>query len=191
MMKKRRRKNQNECSLFKGVIVAIILLVIGRTLYMETRFYFCLPLFQSMRGRLNCYDVVLVEHETFHLSVFEINKRISFSSENMKIATVDLTGGIRAWRPGKTFVKVKYDKKEIKCRVRVIGLNHYKCSMNIGKTKRIRVKNAGFTWIRYQSSNPHVVSVNRFGKITAKKKGTAIITVSCRGKKMKCKVVVN
>ena len=44
--------------------------------------------------------------------------------------------------------------------------------------------------ITYKSSNSKIVSVNSKGRITAKKKGKAVITVKSGKKKVKCKVTV-
>ena len=44
--------------------------------------------------------------------------------------------------------------------------------------------------VTYKSSNSKVVAVNSKGQITAKKKGTATITVKSGGKSVKCKVTV-
>lgn len=45
--------------------------------------------------------------------------------------------------------------------------------------------------LTYKSSNSKVVSVNSKGRITAKKKGTAVITIRSGSKNVKCKVSVN
>ena len=44
--------------------------------------------------------------------------------------------------------------------------------------------------VTYVSSNPKIVRVNSRGKITAVKKGSAVITVKANTKKFKCKVTV-
>ena len=44
--------------------------------------------------------------------------------------------------------------------------------------------------ITYKSSNAKVVTVNGKGKIVAKKKGTAVITIRSGKKTVKCKVTV-
>jgi uncharacterized protein YjdB len=43
---------------------------------------------------------------------------------------------------------------------------------------------------KWQSSNKTVATVNANGKVTAKKKGTAIITASLYDKRYTCKVTV-
>lgn len=44
--------------------------------------------------------------------------------------------------------------------------------------------------VKYTTSNSKVATVSSAGKITAKKKGNAVITVTCGKKKMQCKVTV-
>jgi uncharacterized protein YjdB len=43
---------------------------------------------------------------------------------------------------------------------------------------------------KFTSSNKKIATVNSKGKITAKKKGTAYITVKTNGIKLKCKITV-
>ena len=43
---------------------------------------------------------------------------------------------------------------------------------------------------KWTSSNPSVASVNKYGKITARKQGKAVITVSIYGRQYSCNVMV-
>ena len=45
--------------------------------------------------------------------------------------------------------------------------------------------------MNWESSNPGVATVDSTGKVTAKARGTAIITVSCGNKKATCTVTVD
>ena len=61
-------------------------------------------------------------------------------------------------------------------------------SLKIRETFELRMNSyAKCTW---ESSNPSVAAVNYYGKITAKNKGTAVITATLYGKTYKCKVTV-
>ena len=58
-----------------------------------------------------------------------------------------------------------------------------------GQSKRLKVKSASGT-VTYKSSNTRVAKVDARGKITAKKKGKATITISSSNGKKSCKVKV-
>ena len=70
-----------------------------------------------------------------------------------------------------------------------VKLNKSKVTLYVGKTTTLKVKGTSkkVTW---SSSNKKVATVNKKGKVTAKKKGTATITAKASGKKYKCKVTV-
>lgn len=70
-----------------------------------------------------------------------------------------------------------------------LRLTTNKLTLTRGKTFELRMNShAKCTW---KSSNPSIATVNHHGKITSKKKGTAIITATIFGTEYKCKVIVN
>lgn len=62
-------------------------------------------------------------------------------------------------------------------------------SLYVGKTAKLKVKNTKKK-VKWSSSKKKVASVNKKGKVTAKKVGKATITAKVAGKKLKCKVTV-
>lgn len=68
-------------------------------------------------------------------------------------------------------------------------LNKKKISIRVGKTYKLKLKNAVSYRVSWKSSKSSVASVYS-GKVTAKKKGTAKITAKYNGKKYVCKVTV-
>ena len=72
-----------------------------------------------------------------------------------------------------------------------IKLSETSCSIVKGKTRQLRATITGTTRKpSWSSSNSSVASVNSKGKITAKKKGTAVITCKVGSKKVTCRVTV-
>lgn len=133
------------------------------------------------------------------------NSTFKWSSSNSKVATVDQNGKVNTVAIGTTTitatgagltatmqVTVKA-KPEIKATS--VRLNQKKLSLLKGKKYTLKatikpsnVKNRKLKWT---SSNKKVATVNKNGKVTAKKKGTATITVkTANGKKYSCKVTV-
>ena len=88
-------------------------------------------------------------------------------------------------------VKVTVQKSTVKTK-KITGVSK---SLKLNKKQRavLRPVIAPLTSkqkITYKSSNSKVASVNSKGQITAKKKGTAVITVKSGSKTVKCKVTV-
>ena len=59
----------------------------------------------------------------------------------------------------------------------------------LGKTAKLKVKNYKGT-VKWSSNKKKVAAVSKKGVVTAKKKGTAVITAKAGKKKLKCKVTV-
>lgn len=79
-------------------------------------------------------------------------------------------------------------------KVKSITLNKKKVTLKKGKTftlkATVKPANAATTKVTFRTSNKKVAAVNAKGKIKAKKKGSAIITVKAGSKKAACKVKV-
>ena len=128
----------------------------------------------------------------------------SYKSSNTKVATVDKKGKVTAKKTGKATItvtmksgaKAKYTVKVQKGKVttKSLKLNKSKCTLKKGKTFTIKVTRNPITAtekITYSSSNKKIATVDKKGKITAKKKGKSTITVkTSNGKKATCKVTV-
>ncbi len=72
---------------------------------------------------------------------------------------------------------------------KAIALNRSSLSLTKGKSYQLKF-NCGSDATSWKSSNSKIVSVDKNGKITAKKNGTATITATLYGKKYTCKVTV-
>lgn len=73
----------------------------------------------------------------------------------------------------------------------LLVLDRYSITMNVGDTTRITCFSNCFSLPDFSSSKPSVASVDAFGRITAKKSGSTIITAKIKGTKAKCLVTVN
>lgn len=175
---------------YKIMIIVVALLLVSNFLYRQSSFYykklFYKPIFSL---RLNENDLVMTQGEDFKLFVYAVNKRISWSSTNFKVAFVNFDGRVYAMNHGEAFIIAKIGDKKLKCRVNVLELDRKKLSLDEGDAYHLRVLgNANF--VAYKSSNPEVASISWFGKVKAKKEGSAVITVKARGKTLRCRVAV-
>lgn len=133
------------------------------------------------------------------------DKRITWSSENKSIATVDSNGLVKGIKPGTAKIRatsVANSSKSVTCTVTVkkvtkatkIKLNTNEVRVEKGKTYKLSAtitpSNTTFKEITWSSSNTAVATVDSSGKVTAKGTGTAIITALKDGVKDTCTVVV-
>ena len=98
---------------------------------------------------------------------------------------------IRTEANAKKTIKVTVQSKAVK--TTAITNVKKKLTMKVGKTKELKpvlTPLYSSEKITFRSSNKRVVSVNSKGILTAKKKGTATITVKSGSKTVKCKVKV-
>lgn len=181
---------RNTISIFiKVIIIAVALLLTLHYLLENTSLFYRKMYVSPLSLHLNTNDIVLAKGEEFKLRVIGINKRVSFSSTNFRVAGVNFNGRVFAYRTGKAFIIVKVDKKVLKCRIRVLDINKEKLTLSIGDTYRLKLQGgAGFP--SYKSSDPGVAVVNWRGKVTAKKKGKTVISAEAKGKTFYCTVSV-
>lgn len=128
------------------------------------------------------------------------SEKITYSSSNKSIATVNSKGKITAKKSGTVKITVKSGSKKVTVKVTVPkvatkAVNNIptELSIKLKKTYTLKPKlspSNSEEKITYSSSNKKVATVSSKGKITAKKKGTTVITVKSGKKTAKCKVTV-
>ena len=138
------------------------------------------------------------------------SKAVTYKSSNKKIATVSSKGVVTGKKAGKVNITVTSKKnKKVKKVVKItvknlkpssVKVSAVKATVVVGKTNTLKaaVKPAGvYCPVKWTSSNKAVATVSSNGKVTAKKTGTATITVKATQKNSKgkylsttCKVTV-
>ncbi|WP_455714887.1 Ig-like domain-containing protein [Anaerosporobacter sp.] len=124
------------------------------------------------------------------------NKNLVWKSSNTKVATVTKSGKVKAKSVGTTKITATTadgSKIVASCKITVskLKLNASKTTISVGKTFTIVPKVYGKNkTVTYSSSNTKVATVTKNGKIKAKKKGTAVITVKANGVTKKVTVTV-
>lgn len=115
-----------------------------------------------------------------------------FTSSKVSVASVNKNGLITAKRKGNTVIRIENSNViyKIKLTVKNPSLNKTKKTLKTGKSFTLKIKGKAGK-ILFKSSNNKIASVNYKGKITAKRKGKATITVTTNGNiKLKCKITV-
>lgn len=188
-MKNCPKKSSQTCKLYKGIIAGLIILVVTYILYLNSGLFYRKKIILPFSLHLNRQELYMVKGEEFRLFVYGINKRVSYHSTNIRVAGVDFTGRVFAYRTGKAFIIAKVDNKKLKCKVKVIDLNKKELNLKVGESYRLKIKGP-LNFAKYKSSNSHVATVNMFGKVKAKKAGRTTIIVNVKGKTLKCTVRV-
>ena len=139
-----------------------------------------------------------------------VNKGITWTSSDTKVATVDNTGKVTAVGKGTTTITAKTENgKTATCEITVeeteeqvspesIALNKTSETLDLNGTKEIQLSvtitpnnanvNKGITWT---SSDTKVATVDNTGKVTAVGKGTTTITAKTEnGKTATCEITV-
>lgn len=131
------------------------------------------------------------------------NQELTWRSSNSTIARVSQSGKVTALKPGTvTITCSSSDGVQATCTVKcVIGveaveLNKSSVTLSKGKTTTLKAtiepKNATIKDVTWSSSDKSIATVDKNGKVTAVKKGTAIITCKTKqgGYKATCVVKV-
>ena len=147
---------------------------------------------------LNVSKLTLGVKETFRLraDVAPANatdKRVKYQSSNAKVVSVgSSTGKLTAKKTGKAKITVTVGKKKAVCKVTVkkapkkIALNAKAKTLKKGRSFKIKAKlpkNTASHKLTYKSSKKSVAAVSASGVVKAKKKGSAVITVTTFNKK--------
>lgn len=132
-----------------------------------------------------------------------IKTKLTYRSGNKKVAAVDSKGKVVAKKKGKTTITVtSANGKSLKFTVNVATKStkvktvkvKYSKTMKVGTAKNLKVtispKKATKAIATFKSSNKSILTVDKAGKITAKKKGSAKITIKAGAKKKIVKITV-
>ena len=111
--------------------------------------------------------------------------KLSYKTSNKKIATVNSKGVIKGKKAGTVKITITAKKSKYKTVKKTITVKVYRQKQKItasnvklttGQRRNLGAK--AHTRLAYKSSNPKVVTVDKKGNLTAKKTGTAKITVT-------------
>lgn len=120
-------------------------------------------------------------------------EKVTYATTNKKVVKVSSKGVIRAVGVGKAKIIIKSGDVQYTCTVTVPGITNVKSSLVMKKGAKVQLQPKVYgttSKVTYKSSNKKVAYVSKKGKITAKKKGKATITITAGNYTYKCKVQV-
>ncbi|MGN0476086.1 MAG: Ig-like domain-containing protein, partial [Ruminococcus sp.] len=135
------------------------------------------------------------QSKTLKTTVKNTSSKVSYSSSNKTVATVDSKGKITAKSKGSATITAKVAGKTAKCVVKVkdvvIRLNSTQKILYVDSTYQLKATVTGSSKaVSWKSSNTSIATVNNKGLVTAKKSGTAKITARVEKTTVTCVVTV-
>lgn len=117
--------------------------------------------------------------------------KTTYKSNNTRIAKVSSTGVVTGVKKGIAVITVTNNRVSRTFKVTVKNPTLNRTTLNLKAKKNYTLKVQGkIGKVTFKSSNTKVATVNAKGKVVAKKKGNATITVKANGITLKCKVKV-
>lgn len=117
--------------------------------------------------------------------------KTTYKSNNTRIAKVSSTGVVTGVKKGIAVITVTNNRVSRTFKVTVKNPTLNRTTLNLKSKKNYTLKVQGkIGKVTFKSSNTKVATVNAKGKVVAKKKGNATITVKANGITLKCKVKV-
>lgn len=157
----------------------------------------------ASKVRLNKTSITLMKGSTWQLKVKGSKKAVKWSSSRSSVAAVSATGTVTAKKKGRAVITARLGERKYTCRVTVkqpvtkVKLKKSSIYLKPKKSYTMKAtvtpKSANNRNLSWSSSNKKIVKVNSKGKITAVKKGTAVITAKAKdgsGVFARCTVVV-
>ena len=141
--------------------------------------------------KLNKTQTTIYMGTTETLKITGTTKTVAWSSSNKNVAVVSTKGKVTPKKAGTATITAKVSDKKYTCKVTVKDpyLNATKKTLEVGKTYTLKLTGAEVT--SFKSGKTSVATVSKTGKITAKKAGTAKITVKdSKGRTYTCTVTV-
>ena len=135
--------------------------------------------------------VSIIAGDRYTLKVTGTTQKVIWTSGNTSIATVSKNGLVIGKKKGVTVITAKVGTKKYTCKVTVESPTISKTAVTITEGNKITLKLNGTTQkVTWTSGNTSIATVSTQGVVTAKRKGTAIITAKVGTKKYTCKVTV-
>lgn len=175
----------------KCLFLIMYLLCISLVTFVTTLEVTEVSVVEAATPKLNTKKTYVIKGKTVKLKLKNSNGKVTWTTKNKKIATVNKAGVVKGIKAGKTTITAKYKKKSYRCTVVVETPKLSKTSQSLRVGQNITLKlNGTKQKIVWTTSDKKVATVSKGGKVTAKNAGTAEITATVGGKTYKCRISV-
>ena len=121
-------------------------------------------------------------------------KKVTYTSSKPGVVKVSKNGVLTAVSAGTAVITASANGVKATCKVvvkkPVLKVGKTSITLKPGKKGKIQVTSTPVNKMTFSSNKTSIASVDRYGTIIAKKRGTATITIRCNGLKKTVKVVV-
>lgn len=137
----------------------------------------------------------IAKGKTLQLKLNGAKKRVKWTTSNKKIATVNKNGKVSAKKVGRATITAKIGKKKYRCKVTVKNpstarISNTRALILEGETLRLEMFGTK-SKVKWYSSNKQIATVNKYGRVSAKKPGKVTITAKVGKKVYKCNLTVD
>ena len=145
---------------------------------------------KAVNPKINKESKTIIKGKTYDLKISGTSSKVTWSSDNTNVATVNKKGVVTAVKKGTAVIKAKVDGKKIYATINVVnkGIAQNSVAVFIGRT--FQLKTYGISDIKWNTSNKTIATVGNAGLVTGKKKGTTIIYAASGNKTYTCTVAV-
>ena len=149
------------------------------------------PIVASAYSDLNTYNLYITKGDTYQLKIKNAKGKVKWSSDDSSIASVTSKGKIKAKKRGTTFITVVDNNSINFCDVTVETPKISKSTMTLvkGSSKGLTIKGTSRS-VKWTSSDKKIAKVSKYGTVTARKAGNAIITGTVGNHAYECNVKV-
>ncbi len=141
--------------------------------------------------KLNKATITLTVNEAYRLSALGTSEELTWTAKNPAVIRVSKAGNVRGLKAGTTYVIAWAGKYKMKCKVIVDDpeLNKTTEIMEVGSSSQISLIQTKRT-AQWSTSNSAVAAVSSKGVVTARARGTAVITAKVGTKTLSCSITV-
>lgn len=145
--------------------------------------YVCKITVKNPSPKISKSSIKIVKDSTYTLNMKNTSKKVTWYSNNKKIATVNSKGKVTAVGKGTTYIKAKVNGKTYSCKVIVEAPSFSKKSSSVNVTSKLKNPLKGSSKsISYKSNNTSIAKVDKNGTVYTIKPGTVKITATTYNK---------
>lgn len=170
----------------KGAVILLLSLLLAVILTLPNS-----ETVQATALKLNKTNITLVKGKQFKLKVTGTKKKVKWSTDKKKVATVNNNGLVKAKSKGTARITAKTGKKKLICRVTVETpkLNKTQLTLNVGGTGKLKLSGTKGK-VKWASTDPSVATVTKKGVVRGVRAGNCRIYAQVSGGSFLCVVTV-
>lgn len=145
---------------------------------------------KSVNPKINKTSKTLIKGKEYTLKISGTSSKVTWSSNNKKIAKVSRKGKVTAIKKGTAVITAKVNGKKMYCTINVVNKGIAQSSIAVYKGRTYQLTTYGISGIKWNTSNKTIATVNNNGLVTGNKKGTITIYAVADNKTYTCTVAV-